>query len=101
MSLQKPNGNQSQRIANLTLAALAAQSGCLTLVLVIGSLLVGLSLDAHFGQRGPFTIGLLLLSVPVSLFFMVRVAVGAIKRIQPPPRPDSSQYNGIKEEGQR
>ena len=98
MSLQKPNGNQSQRIANLTLAALAAQSGCFTLVIVVGSLLVGLWLDAQSGQRGPFTIGLLLLSVPVSLFFMVRVAMGAIKRIQPPPRPDSSQHKGSKEE---
>ena len=73
------------------MAAMAAQSGCLTLVLVVGSLLVGLWLDAQFGQRGPFTIGLLLLSIPLSLFLMVRVALGAIQRIQPPPRRDSSQ----------
>ncbi len=71
------------RIVNLTLAAVAAQSGCFTLVIVIGALLLGLALDAHFGRKGPFTIGLLLLSVPFSLFLMVRIALGAVKMIQP------------------
>jgi uncharacterized membrane protein len=84
MTANKPNDNASKRLANLGLAALAAQSGCMTLFLVVGALLVGLWLDAQFGQRGPFTIGLLLLSIPVSLFFMVRIALGAIKRIEPP-----------------
>lgn len=66
------------------MATLAAQGGCFTLILVIGALLLGLWLDAQMGLRGPFTIGLLLLSVPLSLFVMVRVAMSAIQRIQPP-----------------
>ncbi len=72
------------RIKNLTLAAVAAQSGCFTLVIVMGALLLGLALDAHFERKGLFTIGLLLLSVPFSLFLMVRIALGAVKMIQPP-----------------
>lgn len=79
------------RIKNLTLAAVAAQSGCLTIALVIVALFIGLGLDAHFGTKGPFTIGLLLLSIPISLFFMVRVALGAVKRIQPPPASKTQQ----------
>jgi hypothetical protein len=86
MTAQEPNNNQSKRIANLTMATLAAQSGCFTLFIIIVSLLVGLWLDAQFGQRGPFTIGLLLLSIPISLFVMVHVALGAIKNITPPAR---------------
>jgi MFS family permease len=94
----KPNINPSQRAANLTMAALAAQGGCFTLAIVVGSLLVGLWLDAQFGQRGPFTIGLLLLSVPISLFVMLRIALGAIKRITPPRKEDLPQRAPEQEE---
>jgi hypothetical protein len=93
-----PNHTPSKRFANLALAALAAQSGCLTLVLVIGSLLIGLWLDAQSGQRGPFTIGLLLMSIPISLFLMVRISLGAIKRIQPPPPSKGSRQRITDEE---
>ncbi|MBE2184369.1 MAG: AtpZ/AtpI family protein [Anaerolineae bacterium] len=86
MSNPPPN-----RVKNLTLAAVAAQSGCFTLVIVIGALLIGLALDAHFGQKGPFTIGLLLLSIPFSLFLMVRVALSAVKMIQPPPATNKTK----------
>ena len=79
------------RVKNLTLAAVAAQSGCPTTVLIIVALFIGLALDAHFGTKGPFTIGLLLLSIPISLFFMVRIALGAVKMIQPPPASKTQQ----------
>lgn len=71
------------RVKNLTLAAMAGQAGCASLVLIIVALLVGIWLDARFGVRGPFTVGLLLLSIPLSLFVMVRIALGTIKQIQP------------------
>lgn len=75
------------------MATLAAQGGCFTLILVIGALLVGLWLDAQMGLKGPFTIGLLLLSVPLSLFVMVRVAMSAIQRIQPPPTQEGTRMH--------
>jgi hypothetical protein len=71
------------RVKNLTLAAMAGQAGCASLVLIVIALLVGIWLDARFGVRGPFTVGLLLLSIPLSLFVMVRIALGTIKQIQP------------------
>lgn len=98
MSENKPGSNQSSRLANITLAVVAAQSGCFTLFLVVGALLLGLWLDAQFGQRGPFTIGLLLLSVPVSLFVMVRVALGAVRRIQPPPTQNRPRQGQVDQE---
>lgn len=89
MTKHEPKDNPNRRFANLAMAALAAQSGCFTLFLVVGSLLVGLWLDAQLGQRGPFTIGLLLMSIPVSLFLMVRIALSAVERITPPSTKDA------------
>ncbi len=85
----RPN-DASARIKNFTYAALAAQGGCFTLVIIFAALLLGLWLDAQFGQRGPFTIGLLLMSVPLSLFVMVRLALRSIAQIQPPAAPKST-----------
>lgn len=73
------------RAQNLSYAALGGQAGCVTLVIVIAALFLGLWLDSLVGQRGPFTIGLLVLSMPVSLYLMLRIALGAVSRIKPPP----------------
>lgn len=67
---------------NLALFGVAAQSGCLTLVIVLVALLGGLWLDAQFQTRPMLTILLVLLSIPVSLitmFFVVRLATAKIK----------------------
>lgn len=86
------------RAKNLGYAAVAAQSGCLNIFIILGALILGLTLDAAFGLKGPFTVGLLLLAVPLALFVMVKIALGAVKQIQPPPnkpqRPDSRKEEG-------
>lgn len=81
MADQRPS-----RIKNLSYAALAGQAGCASVVLIFIALFAGLWLDNQLGLRGPFTIGLLLLSIPISLFAMVRIALGMLNQIQPPPR---------------
>jgi hypothetical protein len=91
--------DSGRRIKNLGLAAVAGQAGCATLIIVFGALLFGLWLDAQLGQRGPCVFGLLILSVPFSLFIMLRIALGAINRIVPqlPPvkrHDDSSEHEG-------
>lgn len=73
------------RVRNLGFAVIAGQAGCATLIIVIGALLIGLWLDSQMGQRGPFTFGLLILSVPLSLYVMMRIALAAINRIDPHP----------------
>ncbi|MEQ8672278.1 MAG: hypothetical protein RLP44_01020 [Aggregatilineales bacterium] len=73
-----------KRVKNLSLAAVAAQAGCVTLIIVFGALLLGLWLDSQFDQQGTCTFGILLLSVPVSLFAMLRIALTAINMIESP-----------------
>ncbi|MDX2163281.1 MAG: hypothetical protein SF162_18325 [bacterium] len=84
-----PEAAQAARMRNLAYAALAAQSGCFPAVFIIGALLVGLWLDAQLGQRGPITVALLLLSIPVSLSLMVLFSLRNIKRMTTSiaPRP--------------
>ncbi len=86
------------RLRNLSLAAVAAQAGCLTLVIVFAALFIGLWLDSRLDERGPFTFGLLCLSVPVSLYAMLRLSISAINRIVPQPVEPPSRSNSLEEE---
>lgn len=73
-----------QRILTLTIAALVGQVGCFTLVIIMGAVLGGLWLDARFASKPAFTIGLVLLSIPVSIvvtLYVVRKATHKIKVI--------------------
>jgi hypothetical protein len=78
------------RLQNLSFAMLAGQAGCITMVIIFAALLAGLWLDSRFGVRGPFTVGLLLASVPVSLVAMVWLARSMINQIRPGPREEDS-----------
>lgn len=80
------------RIKNLGLAAVAGQAGCATLIIVFAALLIGLWLDSQLQQRGPCTFGLLILSVPLSLWVMLRIALGAISRIVPQVPPETGRH---------
>lgn len=56
----------------------------MSLVVIMTALLLGLWLDSLLGQRGPATICLLVLSVPVSLYLMLMIALRLVKQIEPP-----------------
>lgn len=75
------------RLRNLTVVAAAGQAGFGTVIIVVVALLLGLWLDSLFGLRGPFTIGLVVLSVPVSLVVMVRSVFAVTRAIRLPERP--------------
>jgi hypothetical protein len=82
-SSNQPEKNRSQYIFNMTLAAVAGQVGCLTLIIVLSALFGGLWLDNRY-QTGNnvYTIGLMVASVPVTLvlmFWVVRKATSRIK----------------------
>lgn len=72
-----------QRLRNLGLAAIAGQAGFATVMIVFGALFVGLWMDSLLGQRGPCVFGTLILSIPLSLYMMLRITLGAIDRIIP------------------
>jgi F0F1-type ATP synthase assembly protein I len=62
-----------------------AQIGCLTVVVILGALALGLWLDKTLGTRPWLTLGLVLGSIPVSLALVVYVALKTARRIQSPP----------------
>jgi ABC-type molybdate transport system permease subunit len=70
-----------QHTYNLTLAAVTGQVGCLTLIIILAALFGGLWLDNRFDTRPMFTIGLVIASVPVTLFLMIWVAKKATAKI--------------------
>ena len=47
--------DRRSKILNLTLASVAAQVGCLTLVIILGAVLGGLWLDNRYGSKPMFT----------------------------------------------
>ena len=73
-------------------AAVAGQSGCATSIIVIGSFFLGLWIDSLLDTKPVFTIILVIISVPVSLYVMVRMVLGAISQITP-PRISASKSN--------
>lgn len=73
---QKPN------LSYFTLAGVAAQVGCLTLVIVLGAVFLGLWVDGLLNTKPWITIGLVLASIPVSIIVMVYVARFAASKIK-------------------
>ncbi|PKO06934.1 MAG: hypothetical protein CVU41_04760 [Chloroflexi bacterium HGW-Chloroflexi-3] len=83
MQPEKPAPVDSKtKFFNLTLVSVVAQVGCLTFVIILGAVLGGLWLDNHYQSKPIFTVGLLIVSIPVSLavmIFVVRFALSKIK----------------------
>ncbi len=87
MSPTEDQGNyRLQHAYNLTLASVAGQVGCLTLIIIIIALFAGLWLDKTFDTKPLFTLILMIGSVPVTLilmFMIVRTATSHMKPDQP------------------
>lgn len=95
MPPEKPaTDNSKTKFLNLTLASVAGQVGCLTLLIVFGALFGGLWLDNRFDTKPMYTIGLMIVSIPISLGVMlivVRVAISRIKTSQPQGNPEHKE----------
>jgi nitrate/nitrite transporter NarK len=82
-----PNSKRDRRIKNLSLAGVAALAGLASVIIILTALFVGMWLDNITGRDSLFTISLLLLSVPVSLFTMLKIVMSLVARIIPQPPP--------------
>jgi F0F1-type ATP synthase assembly protein I len=71
-----------QGISNTFLIALITQVGCLTLIIILASLLGGLWLDKTLGTRPLFTLLLLLAGTPLSVIVMMFVSRRAVAKIK-------------------
>lgn len=69
-------------VRNLALATVAGQAGCGTLVVVFMALFGGMFLDAQLNTHPIFTIGLVLVAIPVSLYGMVQLTLSAVAAIK-------------------
>jgi len=90
-----------QYAMNLTLASIAGQVGCLTLVIIFVALFAGLWLDRYLETKPLFTIVLLIGSVPVTLFLMFRVVRAATSRIKPIQNSEKNKIPTPEEDSDR
>ncbi len=79
--MAQSNGNSGSRF-NTLLIVLIGQMGCLTLIVIALSVLLGLWLDASFHTKPIFTLVLLLAGVPVSIIVMVFVGRKTLERFR-------------------
>lgn len=97
MQPEKTSPNERRtRILNLTLASVAGQVGCLTLVIVLGAVFAGMWLDSRYQTKPTFTVGLLVASIPISLavmIFVVRFAISKIKTNQSAMKADLKEVD--------
>ena len=63
------------------LIVLVGQVGCITLVVILISVRLGLWLDDYFQTRPAYTLGLLLAGIPLSVWLMLLVARRTLSRL--------------------
>jgi hypothetical protein len=80
----------SKRISNISVATIAGAAGCVMTLAIIGALVLGIVIDKLLGFRGPFTVGLVLVSAPVSLYVVIRMVLSLIKRTQVQSKPQDT-----------
>ena len=91
MQPAQPPRTPNQAELSTALAGLLGQVGCLTIFVILAALGAGLWLDNRLGTRPTFTLGLVLASIPVSIYMMVRVLQSGMARVQPPRRSEGQE----------
>ena len=84
---EKPMTNAKKSSKNVLLAVMVGQVGFLTLAVILAAVLGGLALDNLLGTKPWFTIGLIVASVPVSIFLMILVARRTVAKIKTDQAP--------------
>lgn len=64
------------------LIVMIGQVGCLTLVIILVSVLLGLWLDGMFGTKPVITLALLFAGIPVSVLVMLNVGRKTLARLK-------------------
>lgn len=95
-SPQKTDKPTPRNSKQLLLAVMVGQVGIITLVVVLAALLGGLALDKLLSTKPWFTIGLMIISVPISIILMVFVARKTVAKIKTQaPNTPHSEEDGI------
>jgi F0F1-type ATP synthase assembly protein I len=94
MSETKPPQPTNTEVVTKTLtqgSLIGVQAGCVSVILVILALVVGIVLDRALGTKYMFTVGLLLLSIPVSLGAMVYTVLRSTRAMQDRSAPQATK----------
>ena len=73
---------KGRNILNTLLVVMIGQVGCLTLVVILASVFLGLWLDGTFGTKPMFTLILLFAGIPLSVVLMLFVSRRTLARLQ-------------------
>lgn len=88
---------QRKNIVNTILIVLIGQVGCLTLAVILGSVLLGLWLDRLFDTRPVITLALLIAGIPLSVFLMLFVSRRTLAKLR--EQAETSQSPADRVEG--
>jgi hypothetical protein len=80
---QASGGQESQGALALWVTGLLGQVGCVTAAVIVAALLLGLWLDQTLSTKPLFTLILLIGSVPVTIYAMVRIVLRGMQHVQP------------------
>lgn len=73
---------KGKQILNTLLVVMIGQVGCLTLVVILASVFLGLWLDGQFGTKPAFTLILLFAGIPLSVLLMLTVSRRTLAKLQ-------------------
>ena len=82
---------------NMKVLTVGGEIGCLTLVIVLVAVFGGIWLDRVFGTKPLLTIGLVLLSAPISLALTFWIATRSVKDMTNSPSGRAKSENGKEE----
>ena len=80
---QKEVKKRSNYSANVALAVVAGQVGCVTIIIVALALMSGLWLDKRFDTYPIFLASFLIATAPITIFIMLWIVRSATSRIKP------------------
>ncbi|GMV34762.1 MAG: hypothetical protein DCC59_14680 [Chloroflexi bacterium] len=73
---------KGKQILNTLLVVMIGQVGCLTLIVILASVFLGLWLDGQFGTKPTFTLILLIAGIPLSVLLMLTVSRRTLAKLQ-------------------
>jgi len=104
MSLPNEPSKESrnaQMVRNMGLYSVGMQVGCATIIIVFLGLGIGLGLDSLFNTKPVFTLIFILSSAPVALFLTFKIAMRAVKNINPQSSGTAEEKVPAEEEEKR
>ncbi len=98
--IDKKEGKQQSRYSlTLALAGVAGQVGCVTLVIVVSALFIGLWLDRQFNTSPIFLATLLIGSVPITVIIMLWIVRSVTARMKPSTKVENIDSQEVTDRG--